>query len=256
MKKIFLLLIITLFFFFSFNKISAHSGRTNSSGCHNCNVGSCAGTYHCHNGGYVPPVYVAPAPVIPENPIKSARWDFIQTETNPYYNILFKWEENVSRYYSITIEKIPGADPGPNYDTTETSYLFKNITPGKWYVNMKASVDNSWSKILYWTIDVPSWIEPTPTPTPTDTPIPTLFIDTPTSNKSFFSSFFEWIFGSRKDKNNVESKTTTAPPYTCNCAKTCTQISTCTEAYYQLNTCGCSVRDGDDDGVPCENLCN
>lgn len=43
--------------------------------------------------------------------------------------------------------------------------------------------------------------------------------------------------------------------YTCNCKKTCTQMSSCEEAYYQLNVCGCSVRDGDDDGVPCENIC-
>lgn len=34
----------------------AHSGRTNSAGCHNCYTGSCAGTYHCHGGGtYIPP---------------------------------------------------------------------------------------------------------------------------------------------------------------------------------------------------------
>ena len=44
--------------------------------------------------------------------------------------------------------------------------------------------------------------------------------------------------------------------WTCNCSKTCTQISSCEEAYFQLNTCGCSQRDGDDDGVPCESLCN
>jgi len=44
--------------------------------------------------------------------------------------------------------------------------------------------------------------------------------------------------------------------YTCNCSKSCTQISSCDEAYYQLNTCGCSARDGDQDGVPCESLCS
>ncbi len=40
--------------------VKAHSGRTDSNGGHNCNVGSCAGTYHYHNGGssYTPP----PAP--------------------------------------------------------------------------------------------------------------------------------------------------------------------------------------------------
>lgn len=52
--------------------------------------------------------------------------------------------------------------------------------------------------------------------------------------------------------------TPTSPPsggYTCNCSKTCSQMSSCEEAYYQLNTCGCSKRDGDKDGVPCEIIC-
>ncbi len=34
--------------------VSAHSGRTDSSGGHNCRVGACAGTYHYHNGGSAP----------------------------------------------------------------------------------------------------------------------------------------------------------------------------------------------------------
>lgn len=43
--------------------------------------------------------------------------------------------------------------------------------------------------------------------------------------------------------------------FVCNCGKGCTQISTCEEAYFQLNDCGCTVRDNDGDGVPCESLC-
>lgn len=43
--------------------------------------------------------------------------------------------------------------------------------------------------------------------------------------------------------------------YICNCSKTCPQMSSCEEAYFQLNTCGCSIRDGDNDGVPCESIC-
>lgn len=39
--------------------------------------------------------------------------------------------------------------------------------------------------------------------------------------------------------------------YVCNCAKTCSQMSYA-EAQYQLNTCGCSRRDGDNDGIACE----
>lgn len=55
----------------------------------------------------------------------------------------------------------------------------------------------------------------------------------------------------------VETNTTTnqSTSFVCNCSKTCTQITSCEEAYFQLNNCGCQARDGDKDGVPCENLC-
>lgn len=43
--------------------------------------------------------------------------------------------------------------------------------------------------------------------------------------------------------------------YTCNCAKTCPNMSSCAEAQYQLNTCGCSARDADDDGIACDADC-
>lgn len=46
-----------------------------------------------------------------------------------------------------------------------------------------------------------------------------------------------------------------APGFTCNCSKTCPQMASCDEAYFQLNQCGCSARDGDHDGVPCESIC-
>lgn len=42
--------------------------------------------------------------------------------------------------------------------------------------------------------------------------------------------------------------------YTCNCSKTCPNLS-CEEAQYQLNTCGCSARDADDDGIACDSQC-
>lgn len=43
--------------------------------------------------------------------------------------------------------------------------------------------------------------------------------------------------------------------YSCNCAKTCAQMSSCAEAQYQLNSCGCSQRDADDDGIACDSDC-
>lgn len=53
-----LLIVLSLFSFIAMSTETtySHSGRTDSSGGHNCYVGSCAGTYHYHNGGgYSPP---------------------------------------------------------------------------------------------------------------------------------------------------------------------------------------------------------
>jgi len=43
--------------------------------------------------------------------------------------------------------------------------------------------------------------------------------------------------------------------FACNCSKTCTQMSSCEEAQYQLSSCGCSARDADGDGIACDSMC-
>jgi endonuclease YncB( thermonuclease family) len=43
--------------------------------------------------------------------------------------------------------------------------------------------------------------------------------------------------------------------YACNCNKTCSNMSSCAEAQFQLNSCGCSARDGDNDGIACDTQC-
>ena len=43
--------------------------------------------------------------------------------------------------------------------------------------------------------------------------------------------------------------------FVCDCDKTCSMISSCEEAYFQLNYCGCQMRDSDGDGIPCEAIC-
>lgn len=61
-------LIALIVFLLVSSPVSAHSGRTDSSGGHNCNVGACAGTYHYHSG------YSAPAPVYrPSTPIPTVK---------------------------------------------------------------------------------------------------------------------------------------------------------------------------------------
>lgn len=45
------------------------------------------------------------------------------------------------------------------------------------------------------------------------------------------------------------------PAFTCDCFKKCDEITSCAEAFFQLNDCGCSYRDYNEDGIPCESLC-
>ncbi|MBI2028346.1 MAG: thermonuclease family protein [Candidatus Levybacteria bacterium] len=43
--------------------------------------------------------------------------------------------------------------------------------------------------------------------------------------------------------------------FSCNGKTTCSQMASCDEAYFYLNSCGLSRLDADKDGVPCETLC-
>ncbi|GGL74173.1 excalibur calcium-binding domain-containing protein [Wenxinia marina] len=38
--------------------------------------------------------------------------------------------------------------------------------------------------------------------------------------------------------------------------RSCTQLNSCAEACHKLLVCGQRQRDGDNDGIPCENLCS
>ncbi len=58
-----------------------------------------------------------------------------------------------------------------------------------------------------------------------------------------------------KAVNTVPTAAVENGKYACDCSKLCSQIKTCDEAYYQLNNCGCTARDADSDGIPCESLC-
>jgi len=88
-------------------------------------------------------------------------------------------------------------------------------------------------------------LAPTPTPkpvtqVPTSTPKP--YVPLPTATPAPVKSFLD------------TSASNTG--WSCSCSKTCSQMSSCDEAYFQLNNCGWGARDGDNDGVPCETICN
>jgi len=137
-------------------------------------------------------------------------------KTNGYYDLSVTLDDNNPSQYSAVLSKCRGCDPGPKTDFYTNTFNFYNVKTGKYYLNVKKEINGYWSTITYYVIDKPSTVYKA-LPTPTTEPI-------------------------------VKS------PYTCNCSKTCPNMS-CAEAYYQLNQCGCSARDGDHDGVPCEAQC-
>lgn len=50
----------------------------------------------------------------------------------------------------------------------------------------------------------------------------------------------------------LPGKTQNTESFTCDCSKSCSEIFSCSEAQYQLKTCGCNKRDGDGDGIACD----
>ena len=131
---------------------AAHSGRTDSSGGHNCRTGSCAGTYHYHNGG---PAYNPPPVCYPRSTVgKSGNWTFSQNGCNQ--DVTITWDKGVADdTFSIALSKSAGSDPGPKQDTDYRTFTFKDVKPGTWYINLKAGQSCGWGDVVYWKVDVP-----------------------------------------------------------------------------------------------------
>ena len=115
----------------------------------------------------------------------------------------------------------------------------------------KAQVYASDKKQGLWADNV--CVTPSPTTKPTNAPTPTIKI-WPTNTP----------YPTAKPTIQIYIQPTEAPVvpavnansgYSCDCGKSCPNMSSCDEAYFQLNQCGCSARDGDHDGVPCEDIC-
>jgi endonuclease YncB( thermonuclease family) len=70
---------------------------------------------------------------------------------------------------------------------------------------------------------------------------------------------WEWRRGSRissaEPKPSLVAASTASSEFSCSPRKTCGQMSSCAEARYHLETCGNGRLDRDNDGVPCETLC-
>ncbi len=70
--------------------------------------------------------------------------------------------------------------------------------------------------------------------------------------KGLWSSFCDsWEYSSTN--TTIQPSTTNGGTFVCDCSKTCSKtISSCAEAQYLLNVCGCAARDGDKDGIACD----
>lgn len=92
---------------------------------------------------------------------------------------------------------------------------------------------------------------PTATPTPTNTPTPTKK-PTPVPTKIVYPTAtpkaIVYPTATPVPQTNIE----TNGAWACDCSKTCPNISSCAEAQYLLNSCGCGARDGDNDGIACD----
>jgi hypothetical protein len=154
-------ILITIYFVLPKSLVFAHSGGTDAYGCHNCYTSACYGEYHCHNGGggYIPsgPTYLFPKPENPTN----GNWTYsISSDNWCNYDLEMTWDKPLNGdRYSIAPSKYAGANPGPLVDTSSPYFTMKNLTPGRWYVNIKTGNAERWSGVSYWTVDLP---KPTP----------------------------------------------------------------------------------------------
>ncbi|MBN1618494.1 excalibur calcium-binding domain-containing protein [Candidatus Dojkabacteria bacterium] len=82
----------------------------------------------------------------------------------------------------------------------------------------------------------------TPSPTPTPSPRPTA---TPTPRPT-----------ATPTKKPIQYSTDqSSSKFSCSPRKKCTEMVSCEEAYYHLNTCRNKQLDNDRDGIPCETIC-
>lgn len=93
-----------------------------------------------------------------------------------------------------------------------------------------------------------------PTPRPTATPAPALETR-PTPQPSVTPASASMRDSTSRPTAIPTSRSITTSVYSCTIRKTCSEMSSCEEAYYHLNACGNRRLDRDKDGVPCENIC-
>ncbi len=118
-----------------------------------------AGRYVCNDGTYSPScgcTYIAPKPVCVYPSLKNGKGNYTFSQNGCSQDVTFTWDKGTNDdFYSIGISKNAGADPGPLSDTNTQRFVFKDVKPGKWYINVKPGRSCGWGDIVYWEVDVP-----------------------------------------------------------------------------------------------------
>ncbi|MCA9371874.1 hypothetical protein KC726_03170 [Candidatus Woesebacteria bacterium] len=209
-KTAFSFFVFALFLFVFVTSIYATSGccswHGGVAGCDTsvgrqiCNDGTYSPTCTC---SYIPHV-ATPTPINIPTSIKGIV-TFDYDSSTKSYTVRYDWDDwSESNGWSIGLSKYFGTDPGPIADTTESKWIFKGVSSGDKYINLKAYVAGHWSNITSKSIHVPVIPSATSKPTPTNKPIvqPKESKPTPkpvkqesTTNKAKKKSLWELVFG-------------------------------------------------------------
>jgi len=195
MRKIFKIPFILLFLSFFLIAIPVEARR----GCcsYHSGVAYCdttVGRYVCNDGTYSPTCTCRidiPVPTLDLTfPKMNAESTWYPNENNKTFTLKVELLDPDPTRYSAVLSKCIGCDPGPLVDFNKPEFWYYNISPGKWYLNVKKEISGYWSTVVYWVITVPEWYPPptpTPFPTPTNSIINSLSIpDIPITSFLFF----------------------------------------------------------------------
>ncbi|NTV31068.1 hypothetical protein HGA91_03790 [candidate division WWE3 bacterium] len=170
-----------------------------------------------------------------------------------------KWMYGLIGFSILTITLVSGAIYKQSTNNTEQEPLHQTESKiqGLRTVNNDSDSGDSAQDIDESAIEQDS-LEPTITDMPTITPIPTdqpptvtaINTPVPTNTPRLQPTAIPTVVPTNTPRP-IEP-TARQAAYVCDCSKTCKQISTCQEAQYQLTTCNCTARDGDDDGIACD----
>lgn len=197
-------------------------------------------------------------PVLTPTVIPAATWEFRREPSKRTYELNFDWLSiSGATGYAVGITEAENDWEPEKPVTIRSARIFPNLQPGVYFVHIAALLETGvWTPIYTWKTVTPLDVSAISSPTPT--PHPTLSITSDSTEVQSIRSRVEEIINALRSANNgglLQEDTPAKKRFTCNCDKTCKTVSSCSEAYFQLNTCGCAHLDADQDGVPCLNKC-